>query len=66
MQTLKVAQTMLRTLIPAIIAAASVIAAPSFAQETASTPESPAAELFSPADSIAGSNGIRDRGSRTG
>ena len=42
MQLLKVAQTMLRTLIPAIIAAASVIAAPSFAQETASTAESPA------------------------
>ena len=42
MQLPKVAQTMLRTLVPAIIAAASVIAAPSFAQETASTAESPA------------------------
>jgi hypothetical protein len=41
MQTLKMAQAMLRTLIPAIIAA-SVLAAPSFAQETTSTAESPA------------------------
>jgi hypothetical protein len=42
MQPLKVAQTMLRTLIPAIIAAVSVIAAPSFAQEAASRAESAA------------------------
>jgi hypothetical protein len=39
MQPSKVAQTMLRTLVPAIIAAASVIAAPGFAQEAASTAE---------------------------
>jgi len=41
MQPSKVTQTMLRTLVPAIIATASVIAAPSFAQETASTAQSP-------------------------
>ena len=66
MQPSKVAQTMLRTLVPAIIAAASVIAAPGFAQEAASTADILRWQLFSPAHSIPGSNGIRERGSRTG
>ncbi|SFH28525.1 hypothetical protein SAMN05216299_10562 [Nitrosospira sp. Nsp14] len=54
MQPLKIAQMMLRTLIPAIIAAASMIAAPSFAQEAASTAESPAVSPSLPAIQLQG------------